>query len=229
MPGYSGRLVDGDEQHAPIGVEDVVGPVAVVDVPVEDQDALGPVSVARPPRRHGDVVEEAEAHGARSLGVVARRAQRGDAGAGAPAEQRIDKRRRPARAAQRGLPRPLEGDRVGVDAGASPRAHLLQRRDVGLRVDRVDQLELRPRRLDALAAEPVVRRHLGLEGADPRRALRMAGHVVREVRVVAEPGRAGHAGTVGQWPRPPIWPSWVPGPPGSTRPCAPPARAPTSR
>ena len=52
------------------------------------------------------------------------------------------------------------------------------------------------RRLDALAAEPVVGRHRGLERADPRRALGMARHVVREVRVVAEPGRGGHAGTV---------------------------------
>ena len=89
------------------------------DVPVEDQDALGPVRVARPPRRDRDVVEEAEAHGAIGLGVVAGRAQRGDAGARALAEQRVDERRRPARGAQRRLPGPLEGDRVGVDPAAA--------------------------------------------------------------------------------------------------------------
>ena len=42
--------------------EDRLGPVAVVDVPVEHQHPLDATRLDRMPRRHRDVVEEAESH-----------------------------------------------------------------------------------------------------------------------------------------------------------------------
>ena len=75
-PGIERPLVDRAEQHGRVGVEDVVRPVAVVHVPVEDQHPLDPVRRPRVGRRDRHVVEEAEAHRAR------RRRRDGRAGAG---------------------------------------------------------------------------------------------------------------------------------------------------
>ncbi len=53
-PRIQRRLVDRHEQHVGIAVEDVVGAVAVVDVPVDDHHPLrarAPTSPAAPPRR----------------------------------------------------------------------------------------------------------------------------------------------------------------------------------
>jgi hypothetical protein len=80
--------VDGDEQHAGIGLEDRLGPVAVVHVPVDDEDPLRPVRVARAARRHGHVVEQAEAHRLVGGGVVAGRAHGGEGVARLAAQDR---------------------------------------------------------------------------------------------------------------------------------------------
>ena len=106
--GIQRPLVDRAEQHRRVGVEDVVRPVAVVHVPVEDQHPLDAVRGARVRRADRDVVEEAEAHRAGRLGVVAGRPQRRDA-ARLAAEQRVDQRDRTARrraAPPRTCPRP---------------------------------------------------------------------------------------------------------------------------
>ena len=69
-PRIQRRLVDRDEQHA-IGVmEDVVGPVPVVHVPVDDHHPLEAAGIERMPRRERDVVEQAEPHRARRQRVV---------------------------------------------------------------------------------------------------------------------------------------------------------------
>mmetsp|Transcript_8743 Transcript_8743/g.25689 ORF Transcript_8743/g.25689 Transcript_8743/m.25689 type:complete len:327 (-) Transcript_8743:20-1000(-) len=60
-------------QHRAVLFKDVLDAVAVVDVPVNDQHALHAEPRARDRRRHGDVVEEAEAHRLPCLAVVARR------------------------------------------------------------------------------------------------------------------------------------------------------------
>ena len=62
MPGIERHLVGRAVEHARIVPEDVLGAVAVVDVPVDDRDALGAVRRLRVARRDGGVVEEAEAH-----------------------------------------------------------------------------------------------------------------------------------------------------------------------
>ncbi len=62
VPGYSGHWWIETNSTWSLVVEDVVGAVAVVDVPVEDHHALQAVSVERVLRRHRDVVEQAEPH-----------------------------------------------------------------------------------------------------------------------------------------------------------------------
>ena len=75
-PGIERPLVDARVEDVGRGREDRLGPVAVVDVPVEDQDPLGAACSDRVRGRDRDVVEEAEAH-------RPRRARRGGpAGAG---------------------------------------------------------------------------------------------------------------------------------------------------
>ena len=61
-----------DVQHGGIGFEHVLRAVAVVDVVVHDRDSLRAVS-ARVGGRDRDVVEQAEAHRAAALGMVAGR------------------------------------------------------------------------------------------------------------------------------------------------------------
>ena len=74
-PGIQRALVDARVEDLRGAVEDRLGAVAVVDVPVEDQDPLGAALGDRVGRRDGDVVEQAEAHRPVALGVVARRPQ----------------------------------------------------------------------------------------------------------------------------------------------------------
>ena len=64
-----------DVQHPVVGGEDLLGPVAVMDVPVEDQHPLG-AGRERVGGGDGDVVEQAEAHRA----VASRRGGRAGAG-----------------------------------------------------------------------------------------------------------------------------------------------------
>ncbi len=54
-------IVRGEEEHAGVVVEGVLGGVPVVVVPVDDQDPLEPVDLLRVPRRDGRVAVEAEA------------------------------------------------------------------------------------------------------------------------------------------------------------------------
>ena len=112
----------------------------------------------RAPRRDRDVVEEAEPHRARRLGVVAGRAQRAHAGRRLAAQQRVDQRDRTAGGVQRRLERRRPRRRCRRRSCPPPRgAQLLDERDVLLRVHGVQLLARGRRRLHALAAEPAVR------------------------------------------------------------------------
>src|SRR5207244_2489363 len=78
----------GEEDVAP-AFEDVLRPVAVVHVPVEDHHPLGP----QPPaglRGDGDVVEQAKAHRARCLRVVPGRTAEHEGVGGAPVPDLLD-------------------------------------------------------------------------------------------------------------------------------------------
>src|SRR5881296_2914530 len=60
-------------EHRAISVEDILRPVAVVDVPVGNQDAADAVFSLRVAGADGDVVEDAEAHAFGRRCVVSRR------------------------------------------------------------------------------------------------------------------------------------------------------------
>ena len=77
--------------------EDRVGPVAVVDVVVDDRDALEPELAPRHTRGDGDAVEEAETHRLVAQRVMSRRAHEREA------------------AAQRRLDRSAGGERCGFE------------------------------------------------------------------------------------------------------------------
>ena len=91
-------LVEAHEEHLRRLVEDRVGAVAVMDVPVEHQHPLGAERVERMSRgdRHGG--QQAEAHGAVVLGVMARAGAepRTRPAPRLPAERRPARRLRPA-------------------------------------------------------------------------------------------------------------------------------------
>ena len=59
-------------EHADVGVEDLLGAVAVVHVDVDYRD-VGRAARLSAPHRDGGFVEQAEAHGVEARGVVARR------------------------------------------------------------------------------------------------------------------------------------------------------------
>ena len=66
-------LEDGDHQDALVGAEDILGAVAVVDVEVHHRHAGKAADSQRMGGGDGQVVEEAEPHGAGALGVMTRR------------------------------------------------------------------------------------------------------------------------------------------------------------
>ncbi len=75
-----GELVGGYVEDRGIGLEAVLGAVAVVHVPVENQQLVESCLALEGACGDGDVVEQAEAHGAIGLGVVAGRTDGGQAG-----------------------------------------------------------------------------------------------------------------------------------------------------
>ena len=133
--GIERHLVGRAVEHARIVPEDVLRAVAVVHVPVDDGDALGAMRLLRMAGGDGGVVEQAEAHGRRLLGMVAGRARRHEDVVGAAGEHVVDGGVGGADGGQRRLPAFRAHHGVGIDAldaGLGDRgAHLV---DEGLRV-----------------------------------------------------------------------------------------------
>lgn len=69
--GIPGGLVGAGEEDGGVVVKDVLGAVAVVDVPVHDEDFRCTVFFLGVAGADGDVIEEAEAHALGGAGVVA--------------------------------------------------------------------------------------------------------------------------------------------------------------
>ena len=110
-----GRGVD----HGRIVPKNVLGAVAVMDVEIHDCDALGAVRFLRVPRGDGGVVEEAEAHRGRDLGVMSGRAGRDEGVASLAAHHLVDREDRAARGAKRGLERARRHGGVLVERRAT--------------------------------------------------------------------------------------------------------------
>ena len=155
-PGIQRPLVDRDEQHLRVGVEDVVGPVAVVDVPVEDQHALEPVAVDRVPRGDRHVVEQAEPHRPRDLGVVAGRAMQRNAARRTRLQRSASTSpTAPPAACSAASNESGAGDGVEVEIAAARGTELLDRTDVAGGMHRLDQRSRARARLAHLPAQPV--------------------------------------------------------------------------
>ena len=102
-------------EHVGIGPEDVLRAVAVMHVEIDDRHPLGVIALARVIGGDGRLVEEAEAHGAVLLGMVAGRAHGAEGILGLGAEHRIDGGGRSPHGAQGRLQRVGRHHRIGVD------------------------------------------------------------------------------------------------------------------
>jgi hypothetical protein len=158
--------------------EDVVGAVAVVDVPVDDHHALQPVGVQRMLSGHGDAVDQAEAHRAGGAGVVARWAVQRGPGARRAAHQRVDQGGRPARSVAGGGVGAGRDRGVHVDHPAATQGQALDAIDVRERVDGFQERMVGGGGLDDLAAQPVLLGQCRLDGGDARCALGVRTRVV---------------------------------------------------
>ena len=88
--GVAGGLVAGDVEEIGVGLENMLGAVAVVDVEIDDRDACEAPALAGVPRGNGRRAEETEAHGLTGLGVVAGGTGGAEGGIGAAFHHGID-------------------------------------------------------------------------------------------------------------------------------------------
>ncbi len=185
-----------DGEHRRVVEEDLLRPVAVVHVPVDDRHALDPALALRPAGGDRDVVDEAEAHRRAALGVVARWAQQRERVVELAVEHRLDGAQQAAGGQQHRRVRARPGPRAVPDlhplAARHRREHRLDvRAGVGepqLVLRREARLELGHRVEHAAAREhaPGLGQPLGpLEGGD-RRPVRLPARRPPAGRVVAD-------------------------------------------
>ena len=181
------------EQHLIGGVEDVVGAVSVVDVPVEDHHPFDLLHSKRMTYGDGDVVEQAEAHRPLGLGMVTRGTVRAEAARHITVEKHVHQRHRPPGRVHGRLERAFAGNRIEVDVTPTATGEALDRGDVRLRVDPGELLTIRRRRADPLVPEPTSALELVLDRDDPSRLFRMLSRVVPQRRGMREEhGRRCH-------------------------------------
>ena len=80
----------GKVEDLPILVKNLLGAVAVMEIPVDDQDPLHPVPGQGMPGADGNVVKDAEPRRLRRLGVVARRPDQGKGVVRLPGNHAVD-------------------------------------------------------------------------------------------------------------------------------------------
>ena len=185
-----------DREHRRVVEEDLLGPVAVVHVPVDDRHARDPALALRPAGGDRDVVDEAEAHRRVALGVVAGRAQEHEGVVELAVEHRLDRAQQPAGGEQHRGVRPRPGPRAVADLHPLPAGHRREHRgDVRVGVGepqlvlgREARRQLGHRREHAAALEhaPGLGQPLRpLEGRD-RRPVRLRARRPAAGRVVAD-------------------------------------------
>ena len=160
----------------------------MVDVPVDDADPLA-VRVEEP-RQDRDVVEEAESHGARRAGVVARGSNGREPRLDASVEERLAQGETRPGSLHRRLVGVGAQDRVGVEMGDAARDRVLHTRDVFRGVDGFQLGRGGCPGRDRLQIQPLQRVQ---ERRQPCGTLRMAGAGV----MLLENGVAGESGAHG--------------------------------
>ena len=188
-------------------------------VEVDDRHAFRPVHRLRVPGRDRHVVEEAEAHRGRALGMVAGRAGAHEGIGGPPRHDGVDRQNRSARRARHRLPRPWRQEGVGVEPHeALARRRVLQALQVGFGMDPCRRGPLDTGRLlSREAGEPIVRER-PFKRPQAVRTLGVARpHVVAEAGGMGDvesghggPRRAtGHPVTHGCWASGAVVQSWA--------------------
>ena len=188
--------------HRFVRPENFLRTVAVVHVEIDDRGARNAVFLLRVARRDGGVVEQAEAHWPRGLGVVAGW-PRGDEGIGGLLRHHlIDRKHAAANRPQSSL----EGARRHRGVGVDMNQPFLGRGvadflDVVHRVTQGDDLERRQRRAHAIERLEFFRLQRTLNGAQPVGPLGMTGgrQVIETSRVSDE--ESGHWCNVGRLER----------------------------
>jgi hypothetical protein len=146
--GIERHLVRRAIHHGRVVPENVLAAVAVMHVEIDDRDAFRAVPFLRVARRDRDIVEQAEAHRRRGLGMMAGRAHRDERVCDSALHHLIDRLHRAARTAQRRLEAARRHRGVGIEPHhAFARrgvAHLL---DVIHRMRQCDRFERGHRRL----------------------------------------------------------------------------------
>ncbi len=180
-------------QHARIARKRSFRAVAVMHVEIDDRDALQAVHFQRMTRRDGDIVEEAEAHRPRRLGVMPRRTHAAKRVVVAARDHGVRRGDRRARRPQRRLIRLRTHHRVRIDLRAPfERPPMLDEIDMRLRVHAREVGFIGERRLFALDQRvDAARDQLILDRLQAARAFGMPRpHVVEKaVRVGIEAGR----------------------------------------
>ena len=105
--GIPRRLVRAEKEHRAIGVKDILRPVAVVHVPIDDQCPREAVPALRVPRGEGDVVNHAESHPEIDRCVMPRRANDTERICRVPADDGVHRRHRAPRGSHCRCPRVL--------------------------------------------------------------------------------------------------------------------------
>ena len=108
-----------DVEHVGIALEEMLGPVAVVEIPVDDEHT-GDAAPSEMRGGDGDVVEEAEPHRPGTLRMVARRPYQRHPVVHLSGQDRVAQLEQSARRQARGLPRAGGGAGVGVEDHARP-------------------------------------------------------------------------------------------------------------
>jgi hypothetical protein len=176
-----------DVQDPGVVPEDGLGPVAVVDVEVDDDHPLAPFGQGGGP--HGDVVDHAETHRLLGQGVVSRRPGGHERSVALARRQGVDGGQHAAGGQQCRVPRPRSHDGVGIESAPAAAAELLHQFQIPLGVDTYQLLGRGPsrgQRHHGVAQPGVVDPSEG--GRDPSRSFGMApaGVMVIELRMARE-------------------------------------------
>ena len=193
--GVERPLVEADVEHRRVVVEDGLGAVAVVGVPVEDRHP-GRRAAAGVGRGDGRVVDQAEPHRPRPLGVVPGRAAAAEGALDLAVDHGVDGRQSGAGCQRGGPEADVVDGRVGVEVAAPGRRQPLDGGQVG---GVVHLLEVAPRRLLGRLDRRPGGRHRPLDG----------GVSGGPFRVAVDPGRDPRTGGAcnsasGEFVTPPI-------------------------
>jgi len=159
-----------------------------MDVPIEYKHAFQSVLSDRGLCGRRDVVEQAEPHRPRALGVVSGRSQAAEANRFLTAQQPVDHQAGPSRSMKRSAEGRLADERVLIDRPPAGRGKLTDHLDVPPAVDLLERGVGHDGRVEDVKSQPVERSHFLFDRDNPLRSVGMLkqllGGIVRKGREV---------------------------------------------